>query len=361
MKPQSLRLILKIALSNLKRCGLPYKVTFALTYRCDLKCANCATWARPPREELSTEELGKVISSLGRIPWLQFTGGEIFTREDIEEVLERAAANRELALLTFPTNGSSPARIERAVRAAMKRNRSVRLVVTCGLEGTREVHDRLRGVEGSFERCVETFRRLRGIKGVNAYLGILVSKKNHKDLPFLFEWLDREVPGFDPGQAHFNFAARSFFYNNLSPLEGPCSVDGEVCRTVESIRLDGGRLKAGGLKGFLEKKYFSLMSEYLEKGTCPARCRALDATCFIDPYGDVYPCIGYGERAGNLRDSRYDLELFWCDNRGPLSELRKKIEKGQCPGCWTPCEAYPSILSGLLTREMLFENAQHAF
>jgi MoaA/NifB/PqqE/SkfB family radical SAM enzyme len=60
---------------------------------------------------------------------------------------------------------------------------------------------------------------------------------------------------------------------------------------------------------------------------------------FLDPCGDVYPCIFMGERLGNVREST--LEGIWSS--AEAVKARKKIEEGRCPGCWVECEAYRDI------------------
>jgi hypothetical protein len=49
---------------------------------------------------------------------------------------------------------------------------------------------------------------------------------------------------------------------------------------------------------------------------------------------------------GNLRDSAFDLRGLWQGERALV--LRREIEARRCPNCWTPCEAYQSILGNLV-------------
>ncbi len=44
-------------------------------------------------------------------------------------------------------------------------------------------------------------------------------------------------------------------------------------------------------------------------------CHALRASCFIDPWGVVYPCITYSRPLGRLRDTGMRLEPIWNDAR----------------------------------------------
>jgi radical SAM protein with 4Fe4S-binding SPASM domain len=76
-------------------------------------------------------------------------------------------------------------------------------------------------------------------------------------------------------------------------------------------------------------------------------CHALRASCFIDPWGVVYPCITYSRPIGRLRETGMRLDPIWNDPK--TIAVQEEIWKGQCPQCWTACEAYQSILGNALT------------
>jgi radical SAM protein with 4Fe4S-binding SPASM domain len=75
-------------------------------------------------------------------------------------------------------------------------------------------------------------------------------------------------------------------------------------------------------------------------------CHALRASCFIDPWGVVYPCISYSRPMGRLRDTGMRLEPIW--KASDTVRVQGEIWQGQCPQCWTACEAYQSILGNVL-------------
>jgi len=56
----------------------------------------------------------------------------------------------------------------------------------------------------------------------------------------------------------------------------------------------------------------------------------------------------YNAPLGSLRQFDFDLEKIW--NFEKTKKIQKEIWKNQCPQCWTPCEAYQSILGNLLGR-----------
>ena len=99
---------------------------------------------------------------------------------------------------------------------------------------------------------------------------------------------------------------------------------------------------------FLENAYLKRLDQFLQTGRTPMPCHALRASCFIDPWGVVYPCITYSRPIGRLRDTGMRLDPIWNDAR--TREVQREIWDGQCPQCWTACEAYQSILGNVAGR-----------
>src|SRR5207247_544136 len=101
---------------------------------------------------------------------------------------------------------------------------------------------------------------------------------------------------------------------------------------------------AGGWRGQIAT--FRRVRQYVETGETPMRCHALRASCFIDSWGNVFPCTIYDRKIGSLREVDYDLARIW--NTPEAARLQGEIWESQCPNCWTPCEAYQSILGNLV-------------
>jgi len=48
---------------------------------------------------------------------------------------------------------------------------------------------------------------------------------------------------------------------------------------------------------------------------------------------------------GSLRDTGMQLSPIW--NADSTRDTQQAIWQGDCPQCWTACDAYPSILGNL--------------
>ena len=330
--------------ATVRRPSMPLKVNWCLTYWCQYRCKTCNIWQRKPADELSTDEVRAFVRENPGVSWVDLTGGEIFLRPDIDEVLEAVVSGwRRLALLHFPTNGFLTDRIVRSVERIAGRG-PARTIVTVSLDGDEETNDDIRGVKGGFRRQIETFKRLRAIRGITAVLGVTVSSFNVGKFGETFAACAREVPGLTIDEMHLNVAQVSgHYYDNAGApavRPDPASIRRElrVYRQLRGVPRNAEQL--------LEAAYLRGLDEFLATGSTPMPCHALRASCFVDPWGVVYPCISYSRPVGRLRDTGMRLADIW---NGPDAQaVQREIWEGDCPQCWTACEAYQSILGNVL-------------
>jgi Fe-coproporphyrin III synthase len=317
---------------------LPFKLILALTERCDCRCEACFIWRKPKGVELTPAEIGAALAQAPFVRWLNLTGGEPFLREDLVEVVEAAArALPRLALLDFPTTGQRTDRIlegvERIARLGLPR-----VFVTVSLEGPPALHDRLRGRPGAFERACATWAGLRAMPGVRAYLGYTLHAENADHVDAALAAVAARVPGTSLDDLHLNVLTRSgHYYDNLGgslvpPPRMPAAVD-------EALRR---RSASAAPQDLIEAAYLRLVPEHLRTGRSPVPCRSGSASVFVAANGDVYPCTVYGRRLGNLRERPLAEILGGAE----AADARAVIARDACPGCWSPCEAHPTLLAG---------------
>src|SRR3989338_4962752 len=100
------KLLARVLLSNLKRLKRPYKLSFAITYRCNLRCGMCCIWKRPRQPELTAKEIESFFARSNGFSWVGLTGGEVFLRDDLPDIAAIVLKYcRDLCVLHFPTNG----------------------------------------------------------------------------------------------------------------------------------------------------------------------------------------------------------------------------------------------------------------
>lgn len=345
------RLGKRIAQSNLWRLNEPYRVSFILTYKCNFKCKICNIWAKEKASEMELSDIERFLSKNNHISWLNLGGGEMFLREDMDEIADLIYGKlSNLLLLDFATTGFFTDRVISFVEN-IKKHKPKKLLITVSLDGPKELHEWGRGLPDSWDRAIATFKGLRAgkSKNIQPFLGYTLSQYNFDKFFETVEAVRREIPDLNFNEFHVNLAQSSeFYYHNRELLD-----TGWAFREKDKIIMmldDFLRLKKKGniVISFLENAYQRKLKSFLTKAKTPLPCQALSASCFIDPDWNVYPCITYNRIIANLRDYDFDLRPIW--KLDAASRAREDIEKYICPNCWTPCEAYQSILSNLLPK-----------
>ncbi len=340
---KELDLAKNIIFSNFNSLSFPYKLTLAVTYKCNSKCHLCHIWERNSKGEMKLGEIKKFFQKNNRFNWVDLTGGEPFLREDLVNICKTIITScHNLYLLHIPTNGFLPQEIEKSIKDILKL-KPYRFIISIALDGSPLVHDKLRGIKGSWQRAVETYKRLRKIKEKNfeVFFGMTLSGYNYKLIEETYQGLKKKIKNLERSDLHFNIAHHSFYYRNLKTNLG---LSEKIALNLMDFRKKREK-KFSGVQ-FLESKYQNLIPKYLKTGESPLSCQALKASLFIDPYGNIYPCTLWNKKISNLKDINYDLKNVWLSGR--VKNLRKQIANNKCCGCWTPCEAYQTILGSFL-------------
>lgn len=343
------RLAYRVLRSNVADPAVPYRLTFALTNRCQARCAMCEIWKKPAGDELSLEEITSIFRNARRFSWINLTGGEIFLRPDISNIMHAVIEESpDLYLMNFPTNGLLSEEIVAAVDDILSITRLPRLIVTVSLDGPREVHDRIRGIPGIFDSAVATFQTLRRRRSrrFSVFFGYTLQEANISSFDDTLHAVKEVIGGCAIDDFHINMAHVSGHYYGNTRFDGipNAVVAAEILQRISRSR----KARALDPVASLDRRYQSIAGTYLSTGRVPLVCQAASASCFIDPAGTVYPCIGMAAPIGSLRDNRFDLYAMWRSS--DRLRIRQAARDGACPGCWTPCEAYQTLLANLLPK-----------
>jgi MoaA/NifB/PqqE/SkfB family radical SAM enzyme len=248
-------------------------------------------------------------------------------------------------LISFPTTGWFGDKTLKLVENTLNRGIG-RLMVTISIDGPKAMHEEMRGLPGSWDKGLETFRRLRALKRSNfqTVIGMTLLGKNAALVDETIEAIRKVIPDFDRRELHLNIGHESgHYYANTGVSSRLPPEHAKVVKAIEDHR----RAIGTGIHpvNFLEHRYQALVGTYYETGRSPLPCTALSTSCFVDPYWNVFACSIWDAQIGNLRDNGFDLRALW-DSPARKSRRQDVIEEN-CPHCWTPCEAYPTILGNL--------------
>ncbi len=320
----------------------PFKITLALTDRCDCRCVGCRIWERAKRKEMTPGDIAGFLEKAPSLRWVNLTGGEPFLRDDMPAVAAAVrAALPKLAVLDFPTTGQRTDVILRDV-AAMTKLGIPKLYVTCSLEGPPDLHDELRGRPGAFTNMMATYAGLRAMSGVDVVLGMTLSERNANRVEETLAAVRAALGPLGGGDVgwrdlHLNvYTESAHYYGNLGGNLHPPAGLSEVLRRALAAR-EG----SWHPTDLIEAAYLRHLPSYLATGRSPLPCKALRAGVFVDVGGDVHPCTVYGRRLGNVRET----PLYEILDGAEAADARDVIRRDACPGCWSPCEANPTIVA----------------
>jgi len=148
---------------------IPYRVLFELTYRCNFQCVHCYIPASERAgfayKELSTRAVCNILDQLQEIGCfvIGFTGGEIFVRKDIWEILHYAKSKGFNVIIL--TNGYFIGEKEADLLSRLSPNK-----VDISLHALdKRIFEKITGVKDSFERVKHAIAFLRK-SGVNVMI-----------------------------------------------------------------------------------------------------------------------------------------------------------------------------------------------
>jgi len=163
-------------------------VVWNCTKQCNLRCVHCYATAtsQPAPDELTGDEGRAMIDDLAEFgsPVILFSGGEPMMRADLMELIAHARGAGLRAVIS--TNGTliTPPVAEKLADVGLS-------YVGVSLDGLEAIHDKFRGVAGSFQGALAGIRNCMAT-GVKVGLRFTLNKQNIADLPGIFDLIERE-------------------------------------------------------------------------------------------------------------------------------------------------------------------------
>ena len=336
---------------------------FFPTAVCDSNCLHCfyheAVDAAKTGQEITRVETRRLALAMGPIRNLSISGGEPVLRGDLIEVLESILVTGRPRSVTLPTGGLHPEAMERAAREILRILPSTRLTAALSFEGPPDVHDRMRGVPGAYEKLRKTHDLLAGPAQAGALAIKLVTticNLNLASLPQAFECAKKDFPA---AIFHHLEIMRGSGRDASAWPPDPEVLAGMRPRIIEHW-MGYGRFYGQGLRGRLARaakaRLHDLSIDYLRGGQSMPRCHAFKTHLVVSERGDVSFCE-LTAPIGNLREGDLDEILA-----GPEAEKRIAAIKSGCRcahSCFTPSNLIRSpkeifrAASGLLIAKSL--------
>jgi MoaA/NifB/PqqE/SkfB family radical SAM enzyme len=324
--------------------GFPISINLLLTRKCNYTCQMCISSQREGQnvereQDVDLPAIKEFIYAVRRHqPVFHIGGGEPFMRKDLLEIVSFIKQNGLKCLVT--TNGFL---MEEQV---LKGLRGLVDVLIISLYGPREIHDKVVGVEGAFDKTVGHLKFLVKNKHKNTRVivsGIALPESLGSFRPFL-AYL--QSLGVDAVKIeHLNFltskerAAPNVSEGNGFDLTPAIFIDDQSFQ--EKFAQELVRLRKEILKFTMPVHMKPCLSDqqmrdwYLSLPQRDRECRFITHSVFINYNGDIIPCQFLTHCVlGNIKKD--SLEGVW---RSELyQKLRKTIKKTRPKVCMRCCK-----------------------
>lgn len=332
---------------------LPIGVVYEATMRCNLTCEFCyvgdllnieGQW----REELPIETLQRAFPDQQGLQ-VSLTGGEIFMRKDILSVMD-VFRDKGYVCGYLTTNGTI-INEERAAALADLAARGFLKHISVSIDGPGEMHDRARGVKGTFERTAAGLRRLQeAARGAGAPLRVSINTTvAHETLEVLDQMVEvASELGVDAiGLNHLMFSTPDEVQETIRLLgvDDPSVISTFVtadpgldpARVRAQVDALAARCRERGIRFDMRPKVRApILEDYYTPGTALAgRCLYPFLYARVSFSGKAYFCPFIRLEVGDL--TTQSLEEVWTGAR--YVELRKKlVESRLFPVCRRCCK-----------------------
>lgn len=311
---------------------LPFNVHLDLTYRCNERCVHCYL-DHDDHGEMSTAEIRDVLNQLAHAGtlFLTISGGEIFLRSDLFEILECARD------LHFDIGLKTNALLIDAARARRLRALGVRRIQISIYSADPAIHDAITKVSGSLKRSLKAigFLQAQGLpvkiacplmkQNIAAYRSVLALAAD-LGVPYVLDLTISPKMDGDASVLELRNSAQ-----DVLPVLRDSAFGAHACSRDDAFEaaLALGSATSSGIES----------SAYDD-----IPCSAGHNSCYISPYGDVFPCVQMPLPTGNLR--RQAFADIWY--RSPEMNRVRSVRESQLPVCYgcsirKYCERCPGL------------------
>ena len=327
----------------------PIHYLLMLTYDCNIDCTFCYEGRkdRLDQEELSLEEIKRIIDQIPFYGLMTYVGGEPFMHRNIHEIIEYSAKNCKFSIVTnglYNIEKNAHLVVEKGIKTPFH-NGLVEIAVS--LVGLESLHDKVVQMKSAYKKALEGLNRIHRLRGEAnkrfplISIRVVISEENVTQLHELvqvskdvgadiciFSLLSMQANTYDP------FPIREYTQKFYQRPKTPPFIPEEILRReFELIReVQKGsdlliRYNPIGLTEDAIVNYYSSKPS-LKNYTCHQPWQKLS----IQPTGEPTPCVLVKE--GNLKtDSISDV---W--NRKVVRDFREVLKQEETfPACFGCC------------------------
>lgn len=317
------------------------QVILFVTSKCNLSCKNCFYWRNLNKtNDLTFDEFQQVSSNLPPFNFLLISGGEPFLRRDLAEIIGLFRRNNKISAVGIPTNGYFTERIITETKKIITEGGpGFSVYLYFSLDGLADFHDKARGAVGTFEKCLESIKKVNNLKknysNLEVNINTVISAGNFEEIKKLIDFIALQGENFIDGH-YFELvrgSPKDPRVKNVDKVELKKLYQKIILPYQEKIYQ--GRGKTRFLSRVLAKfavanlayQYNSQYQNFVSGKPWDMPCMAGKSIFVIDSNGDLRLCE-LRPPISNVREINYDLQKFLV-SKEVLVEVAK-IEKEKC-------------------------------
>jgi len=265
------------------RKQIPLVVHFDLTYRCNLRCVHCYLTRSEKQSECTLEEIKDILEQLAEAGtlYLTFSGGEIFLRKDLPEIIREA--RRLHFAVRLLTNGTliNDEMVDEIVEWHPE------LIAFSVYDLDPSIHDNITKRQGSLAKTLRAILTLRE-KNVPVKISSVLMKSNIGGYRRLYSFA-KEIGA----QFQIDYRITPKADGSLVPLQYHITE-----QEVKQVLSDP----------VFSREYETADSDSIQGYTGifnEIPCGAGHMSCYISPYGIITPCVQVPIKCGSLREKTF--------------------------------------------------------
>jgi MoaA/NifB/PqqE/SkfB family radical SAM enzyme len=331
-----------ISLLLWKRNRMPVYLIHSVTERCNARCTHCFVDKDGGKRELTLEEIAGVCERMGKdLFHVCLSGGEPFLRADLPEIARTYFEKTPAQVIRISTNGYLTDRIVAGTRRLLEHASCRNVVVEISLDDIGARHDRIRLLERSFDRAIQTYKALEALQeefdNFFVNVNVTVCKSNQERLLELYAYLKNQL-----GIRNISMTLTRGTPDD--PIEKHVDMD-NYRAFAETVEKDLMQQDVPGYSGLLHGHLVNAQNvlarqriiETVLSNKFISRCYAGNLAGVLESDGRLRPCELRPEVFGNVREQKFD-ELW-------RSEQAQQFQK-DCASCYCTHECFvaPNIV-----------------
>lgn len=280
---------------------IPFAVTIELNTICNLKCEHCYIPSHT-NEGMDTETIKTLLKNLRELGTFElvFTGGEIFLRKDIYEILKYSRK------LGFSIKIFSNVTLIDEMIAEKLSNLPISLISTSVYSLSDEIHDSITNKKGSLQMALQGIENIRKYK-IPLEIKMIVMNKNIDSIKPLEQFCKEK---------DINFIASPFVFpksnGDIAPINNRISDKKLLLKIIDSID---------------EISKFNPAIHSNDDYVCPSMRYSMGIEC----NGDVNPCNALFYSVGNIYND--NIKNIWNSESIKAFQNMKFNDLKDCEDC----------------------------